>query len=127
MIESDGDWKRRVLEDLRQWLDQVGEEPPEDEEPAATGAICSPSSRCCGRRSDCRTASTARQAARYDEMLAAFGTVSPERPRIAVSSRPSRCGTRWCEVATPRSGCASGPAGSGGRRVASTASSKATS
>ena len=33
MSEPGGDWKRQALEDFRRWLDAVGDEPPEPEEP----------------------------------------------------------------------------------------------
>ena len=32
---SDGDWKRQVMEDFRQWLDAAGGEPPAPDEPGA--------------------------------------------------------------------------------------------
>ena len=38
MSEPDGDWKQRALEDFRQWLDAVGDEPPERQE--ADAADC---------------------------------------------------------------------------------------
>ncbi len=33
MSEPGEDWKRQALEDFRRWLDAVGDEPPEPEEP----------------------------------------------------------------------------------------------
>ena len=139
MSEPGGDWKRQALEDFRRWLDAVGDEPPEPEEPdPADCDLRDLFAEFSALRQEIRLQN--REQARAGRELSAAAqrsaatrrwprsrSASPEPPRTAVWWRPWRCATLWCEGRTPRFACGIGGGCSHARRVVSAASSRVTS
>ena len=120
MSEPGGDWKRQALEDSRRWLDAVGDEPPEPEEPdPADCDLRDLFAEFSALRQEIRLQN--REQARAGRELSAAArrsaatrrwprsrSASPEPPRTAVWWRPWRCATPWCEGRTPRFACGIG-------------------
>ena len=134
-----------ALEDFRQWLDAVGDEPPEHGKPDAADcdlrdlfaefAALRQEIRLQNREQARAGRDLAAAAERYDAAVASGGARRRDAGRVRAArcpngrgplpaGDPGECATPWCGAGTPRSGCGIGRVCSGARRGAPRASSQ---